>query len=287
MSTKRPSTAAAAAICGETRCVRPPRPWRPSKLRLRRGGAALARAPACPRSCRGTSSSRPCATRSRRRGTSRAGPRPRPGGGPARSPGRPSRGRPGGPCGRRASTAAARRSPMRLFVQEPMKTRSSRDVGHRRAGLERHVGQRALLGLAGRRGHGAGDRDDLRGRRAPGDERARSRRSRSRSRCRRSRRRRCAARASRRRRPRSPPARPGGPRIHSNVVSSGAIMPARPPPSIVMLQIVIRPSIESRLDDRAGVLDGVAGHAARAELADREEDQVLGGDALAELARCR
>ena len=31
----------------------------------------------------------------------------------------------------------------------------------------------------------------------------------------------------------------------ANVVSSGAIMPARPPPSIVMLQTVIRPSIES------------------------------------------
>ena len=38
---------------------------------------------------------------------------------------------------------------------------------------------------------------------------------------------------------------PGRPSIHSNVVSSGAIMPARPPPSIVMLQIVMRPSIES------------------------------------------
>src|SRR3954470_7858207 len=34
MSTKWPSTAAAAAICGETRWVRPPRPCRPSKLRL-------------------------------------------------------------------------------------------------------------------------------------------------------------------------------------------------------------------------------------------------------------
>ena len=34
---------------------------------------------------------------------------------------------------------------------------------------------------------------------------------------------------------------------HSNVVSSGAIMPARPPPSIVMLQTVMRPSIESAL----------------------------------------
>ena len=34
MSTKWPSIAAAAAICGDTRWVRPPRPWRPSKLRL-------------------------------------------------------------------------------------------------------------------------------------------------------------------------------------------------------------------------------------------------------------
>ena len=38
---------------------------------------------------------------------------------------------------------------------------------------------------------------------------------------------------------------PGRPSTHSNVVSSGATIPARPPPSIVMLQIVIRPSIES------------------------------------------
>src|SRR5215469_7286225 len=33
-STKWPATAAAAAIIGLTRCVRPPAPWRPSKLRL-------------------------------------------------------------------------------------------------------------------------------------------------------------------------------------------------------------------------------------------------------------
>ena len=39
--------------------------------------------------------------------------------------------------------------------------------------------------------------------------------------------------------------RAGRPITHSNVVSSGAIIPARPPPSIVMLQTVIRPSIES------------------------------------------
>ena len=37
----------------------------------------------------------------------------------------------------------------------------------------------------------------------------------------------------------------GRPLTHSKVVSSGAIIPARPPPSIVMLQIVIRPGIES------------------------------------------
>src|SRR2546423_616176 len=34
MSTKWPSTAAAAAISGDTRWVRPPRPWRPSKFRF-------------------------------------------------------------------------------------------------------------------------------------------------------------------------------------------------------------------------------------------------------------
>ena len=38
---------------------------------------------------------------------------------------------------------------------------------------------------------------------------------------------------------------PGRPFRYSNVVSSGAIMPARPPPSMVMLQMVMRPSIES------------------------------------------
>ncbi len=38
---------------------------------------------------------------------------------------------------------------------------------------------------------------------------------------------------------------PGRPFTHSKVISSGAIIPARPPPSIVMLQIVIRFSIES------------------------------------------
>ena len=43
MSTKWPATAAAAAIAGDTRWVRPLKPWRPSKLRLRGRGAALLR----------------------------------------------------------------------------------------------------------------------------------------------------------------------------------------------------------------------------------------------------
>src|SRR3546814_19229509 len=33
-SARRPATAAAAAIAGETRCVRAPGPWRPTQLRL-------------------------------------------------------------------------------------------------------------------------------------------------------------------------------------------------------------------------------------------------------------
>ena len=62
-------------------------------------------------------------------------------------------------------------------------------------------------------------------------------------------------------------------------------MPARPPPSIVMLQIVMRPSIESASIAGPGVLDDVADGALDADLADRREDQVLRGDAEAELAR--
>ena len=38
-----PRIAVAAATSGDTRWVRPPLPWRPSKLRLRGGGAALPR----------------------------------------------------------------------------------------------------------------------------------------------------------------------------------------------------------------------------------------------------
>ena len=61
-------------------------------------------------------------------------------------------------------------------------------------------------------------------------------------------------------------------------------MPARPPASIVMLQTVIRPSIDSA--SIAGPAYSTTWPTAPgdADLADRREDQVLGGDAEAELA---
>ena len=52
-----------------------------------------------------------------------------------------------------------------------------------------------------------------------------------------------------------------------------------------MLQIVIRFSIESPSIVGARVLDRVADHPPGAEAADRRQDQVLGGDPVAELAR--
>src|SRR5439155_23537604 len=65
MSTKCPAMAAAAAICGLTRCVRPPLPWRPSKLRLEEDAQ---RSPGWSTSgfIPGTLSSRPRAIRSLR-----------------------------------------------------------------------------------------------------------------------------------------------------------------------------------------------------------------------------
>src|SRR3954447_4605932 len=125
MSTKCPSIAAAAAISGETRWVRPPRPWRPSKLRLE---VEAQRSPGwrmsgfIPRhieqpaerqskpAARNTSSSpsaSACAATGWEPGTTialtfDATLRPL------------------------TTSAAARRSPIREFVQEPMNTRSRR-----------------------------------------------------------------------------------------------------------------------------------------------------------------
>ena len=128
----------------------------------------------CPGSCRGTSSSRRGATRSRRRGRSGRALPPRPGGAPApsrerRAPSRASR-------RVRPSTiaAAARRSSIREFVHEPMKTRSIADLLDRLAGPQAHVLERALGGGTvvgvverGRVGHDAGDRHDHARIRAP------------------------------------------------------------------------------------------------------------------------
>src|SRR5436190_9126999 len=122
-STRWPSMAAAAAIIGLMRCVRPPRPWRPSKLRF---DVAAQRSPA-PR----TSSfmprhiehpalrhSKPAArnTWSRPSCSACAFTRCEPGTTIART------------CGAtwrpRTTPAAARRSSIRALVQEPRNTRS-------------------------------------------------------------------------------------------------------------------------------------------------------------------
>ena len=141
---------------------------------------------------------------------------------------------------------------MRPLVHEPMKTTSSFWPAIDWPGLEAHVGERALeVGSGGRldvgrRGDPAADRHAHARVGAVGDHRFE----------------RVAvdddrpvvgravvagqlAPARRRPRPRPlPAARTGGPSRYSNVVSSGAMSPARAPPSIDMLQTVIRSSIE-------------------------------------------
>ena len=125
MSTKCPSMAAAAAISGETRWVRPPRPWRPSKLRFE---VDAQRSPGwrmsgfMPRHIEQPAlrQSKPAARKTSSR--------------PSFSAWAATGCEPGTTIAStllatlRPSTtlAAARRSPMRLFVHEPMKTRSSR-----------------------------------------------------------------------------------------------------------------------------------------------------------------
>src|SRR3569623_1351647 len=123
-STKCPATAAAAAIAGLTRCVRPPAPWRPSKLRFE---VEAQRSPGSNRSAfiarhieqPGSRHSKPAAVNISSRPSSSAcfftSPEPgtistcftfaaflRP----------------------RTTAAAARKSSMRELVQEPMKTLS-------------------------------------------------------------------------------------------------------------------------------------------------------------------
>src|SRR5690606_2155980 len=124
-STKWPVTAAAAAIAGLTRWVRPPKPWRPSKFRLEVDAqcspcpslsAFMARHMEQP----GSRHSRPASikTLSRPSCSAWALTKPEPGTTIA--------------CLRLAATlrplttaAASRRSSIRLLVQEPINTRSS------------------------------------------------------------------------------------------------------------------------------------------------------------------
>jgi hypothetical protein len=139
--------------------------------------------------------------------------------------------------------AAARRSPMRLFVHEPMKTRSRRmSVIAVPGSSAMYFSARCSVSVVGSGTRSetpttwagfvpqvtsgesaeASTRISL-SKLAPSSVRSSRHASTAESKS-------CGA--------------PGRPSIHSNVVSSGATIPARPPPSIVMLQIVIRPSIE-------------------------------------------
>ena len=143
------------------------------------------------------------------------------------------------------TSAAARRSPIREFVHEPMNTRSSRIswsgvpasrpmyFSARSSPSERGSGTASVTGatIAGFVPHvtwgesaPASTTTSL-SKLAPGSVR-RSRQP-----------------ATARSRSSGAPGRRSS--NQANVVSSGATIPARPPPSIVMLQIVIRPSIES------------------------------------------
>ena len=285
MSTKRPSIAAAAAIFGETRCVRPPLPWRPSKLRFEveaQRSPGLRMSGFIPRHIEQPAErqSKPAA-----RKTSSS----------------PSASASALTCAEPGTTIALsvlgdpaaldHRGGLAQVADPRVRARADEhpvelDLADRPTRLEVHVAQRPLLGLASA-GSGTapvtsttwpgfvpqvtiGESDEAStstsaSKLAPssvGSSRQRADRGVE------------VGRGAARR-----------PSTHSKVVSSGAIIPARPPPSIVMLQIVIRFSIVSPAIVSPGVLDRVADHAAGAEPADRRQDHVLGGDPVAELAR--
>ena len=174
ISTKWPAIAAAAAICGLTRWVRPPGPCRPSKLRFE---VEAQRSPGSrmsgfmPRHIEQPASrhSKPASMKilSRPSCSACAFTRPEPGTTIAFTVGET--------FVPRTTAAAARRSSMREFVQEPRKMRSRCDVLDRGARLEVHVGRASAqpssraprVVEAVRVGHAAGDVDALRRRRAP------------------------------------------------------------------------------------------------------------------------
>src|SRR5215217_463528 len=242
MSTKCPSMAAAAAIFGLTRCERAPRPCRPSKLRFdveatRSPGAAMSgfiprhieqpaerQAKPAARNTSSRPSASACAFTCCDPGTTIASTLDA-----TRRP--------------RTSSAASRRSPMREFVQEPMNTRSSRisDMGV--------PGSSAMYSSARSSPSPPGSGTaPVTPTTMPGvvphvtwGEISDASTSTSLSKL---------APSSLRSARQSAVGRGSGaasrPSTHSKVVSSGAIMPARPPASIVMLQTVMRPSMDSR-----------------------------------------
>ena len=158
---KRPATAVAVVTAGDTRCVRPPLPWRPSKLRFdvdahrSTGGAAVG----VHREAHRAAGVAPL--EARRRGTPRAALRPRPRPSPASSPARRApacrRGR-GGP----RTTAAARE-----VFDARVRARADEhgvdcDVADRGARLQAHVRKRAACAVAlDRVGEAVGARDDV------------------------------------------------------------------------------------------------------------------------------
>ena len=172
---KWPATAVAAATAGDTRWVRPPRPWRPSKLRLdvdadRSPGASLSGFMARHIEQPGLRHSKPAAAKTRSSPSASAWALTWPDPGTTRARTDAATRRPS------STSAAARRSSIRPLVHDPMKTVSTGMSRTAVPAVEPHVGQgplgrlpgRGLAEVVGRRDRAA-DRDDLGRVGAPGD----------------------------------------------------------------------------------------------------------------------
>ena len=294
MSTKWPSTAAAAAICGRDEVGAPARALAALEVAVRGRGAALAglrMSGFIPRHIE-----QPALRHSKpaRSEDLVAGPPPRPGLDLLRArddhrvdvvatacP----------PLDDRGGGAQVLDARVRARADEDAVEAGSRASACRarapcrRARARRPRGRRASRARDGI-GHRVGDLDDHARGRAPGDHRRERARRRSRPRGRISRRRRSAARASARRRVEVL----GHARATLHVGERRLVGGDHPGAASALDRHVAdrHPVLHrERSDRRARVLDGVAGHAADAEAADRGQDQVLGGDARAELAARR
>ena len=182
-------------------------------------------------------------------------------------------------------SAASRRSPIREFVHEPMNTRSSGDLLHRRAGLEVHVLERSLLGSRAP----ASGTAPVTSTTWPGlvpqvtiGESAAASISTSVSKLAPS----SVGQLAPARDRRVEVVRAPGPALDP---LEGRLVGGDHPRAAAALDRHVadrHPVLHRQAGDRlARVLDRVADHAAGAEPADRRQDQVLGGDAAAELAR--